>query len=93
MEALAAGLPVLSSLSSGAAELITPGLNGDCVEALDVAAIAGAAAKLLAAMQDPGKNSAIRIAARNSVSEMGKEAMAVQLVALYRQLMAGISPL
>ncbi|MEN3110591.1 glycosyltransferase family 4 protein [Uliginosibacterium paludis] len=93
MEALASGLPVLSSTSSGAAELITPGVNGECVDALDIAAIVGKAAKMLAAMQDPEKSVAIRIAARKSVAEMSKEAMAVQLVALYRQLMARVSPL
>lgn len=93
MEALAAGLPVLSSTSSGAAELITPGINGECVDALDVAGIARKTAELLASMQDPEKNSAIRLAARKSVSGMGREAMTAQLVALYRQLIAGVSSL
>ncbi|MDQ7989911.1 MAG: glycosyltransferase family 4 protein [Candidatus Dactylopiibacterium sp.] len=86
LEALASGLPVLSSTSSGAAELIRAGENGECVDALATGAIAAAAARLLDAMRDPARRDAMRASARASVAEMGSEAMAVQLGALYRQL-------
>lgn len=92
MEALACGLPVVSSTSSGAAELITPGSNGDLVDALDIAGLAQAAAGLLEAMQNPLRRRITTAAARASVAELGKDAMAVRLVELYRQLMSATAP-
>lgn len=93
LEALAAGLPVLASASSGVAELIDGGHNGEVVDALDIPAIAAAAARLLASMHDAATRETIRRASRASVQGMDKEAMAVALVALYRQLMAPARPL
>lgn len=93
LEALAAGLPILASASSGVAELIDAGRNGEVVDALDIPAIAAAAARLLDAMQDATRREAIRAAARASVAHMGRQAMAVALVTLYRQLMSGERPL
>lgn len=93
LEALAAGLPVLSSRSSGAAELIRHGINGTVIDALDVAALARGAADLLRSMHNPSQRVKIRAAACSSVAQMSKETMAVQLVALYRQLMQQARPL
>lgn len=87
LEALAAGLPVLSSTSSGAAELVRLGANGARVDALDVAGMAAALAQLLAASHDPAQQAAQSAAARASVAHMSNEAMAAELVALYRQLL------
>jgi len=92
MEALASGLPVLSSTSSGAAELITPGVNGEVIDALDISGLAQAAGNLLETMRDPLRRRATAAAARASVAQLGKEMMAVQLVALYRQLMTAVTP-
>jgi acyl-CoA reductase-like NAD-dependent aldehyde dehydrogenase len=86
--ALAAGLPVLTSTSSGAAELVRLGENGERVDALDIPAIAAAGHRLLEAMHDPARSEEFRNASRASVAHMSNEAMAAQLVALYRQLLA-----
>lgn len=88
IEALACGLPVLTSTSSGAAELVRLGENGERVDALDIASIAIAGGHLLEAMYNPERCAELRTAARASVSHMSNEAMAAQLVALYRQLLA-----
>jgi len=87
LEALAAGLPVLSSTSSGAAELIRLGENGERVDALDIDGIATALARLIAISQDPEQQPAMAVSARASVAHMSKETMAAELVALYRQLL------
>lgn len=87
LEALATGLPVLSSTSSGAAELIRLGENGERVDALDIDGIATALGHLIAISQDPGQQAAMAASARASIAHMSKEAMAAELVALYRQLL------
>ncbi|MDP5239149.1 glycosyltransferase family 4 protein [Uliginosibacterium sp. 31-16] len=87
LEALAAGLPVLTSTSSGAAELVRLGENGERVDALDIPGMATALSRLLAASHDPAQQAAISAAARASVAHMSNETMAAELVALYRQLL------
>lgn len=87
LEALAAGLPVLCSHTCGAAELIRPGVNGDVVDALDVAGITAALLGLLVAMQDPAASERMRLAARHSVANLGRDAMATALLDLYRHLL------
>lgn len=87
LEALAAGLPVLSSTSSGAAELIRLGENGERVDALDCAGMASALGRLLSSSLDPAERERISTAARASVLHMSNEAMAAELELLYRQLL------
>lgn len=87
LEALAAGLPVLTSTSSGAAELVRLGENGERVDALDIPGMAAALGRLLTASHDPAQQAAISAAARASVAHMSNETMAAELVALYRQLL------
>jgi UDP-glucose:(heptosyl)LPS alpha-1,3-glucosyltransferase len=87
LEALATGLPVLSSTSSGAAELIRLGENGERVDALDIDGIANALARLLKASHDPEQLPSLRAAASESVAHMSNEAMAAELMALYRHLL------
>jgi UDP-glucose:(heptosyl)LPS alpha-1,3-glucosyltransferase len=81
LEAMASGLPVITSSSCGAAELIVEGENGFVCDALDTAALAGRMQKL-----DPVSARAIGEHARSSVAGLGLEAMAERLVALYRSL-------
>lgn len=82
LEALACGLPIITSTKSGAAELITTGLNGYVCDALDQAA-------LQAAMQalTPERAYAMRVAARDSVAHLSLEAMAERLTVLYQTLL------
>lgn len=80
LEAMASGLPVITSSKCGAAELIEPGTNGFVCDALDVAALGEA-------MQRAAKDSsAMGTAARGTVEPLTLEAMSARLVDLYRKL-------
>lgn len=79
LEALACGLPIVTSTSCGAAELVAGDACGRVVDALDGRALAAA---LDATLEAP--RNATTIAA--SVGHLSLEAMAEKLTALYRQL-------
>jgi len=81
LEALACGLPVVTTTSCGAAELITEA-NGAVVAANDVAALAGAISTLCL----PGRTAGMREAARSSVSGLDLASMAQRLMTLYTQV-------
>ncbi|MCA2997850.1 MAG: glycosyltransferase family 4 protein [Rhodocyclaceae bacterium] len=84
LEAMACGLPVITSTASGAAELITNGVEGFVVDALDTPAIADAIeASLASAMSgnQMGKCAAAKVA------PLTPRAMAANYVALYRELL------
>ena len=81
LEALACGLPVVTTTSCGAAELITAA-NGAVVAANDVAALASA----ISALCLPGRAAAMRDAARSSVSGLDLASMAQRLTTLYTQV-------
>jgi len=83
LEALACGLPLITSTTCGAQELVRPGVNGFVCDALDVAALT-AHLDVLAA---PGTAAAMRDEARASVAELSSMAMAERLLALYRDLL------
>ena len=80
LEALACGLPVVTTTSCGAAELITAA-NGAVVAANDVAALAAA----INALCLPGRADAMQDAARASVSDLDLASMAQRLTTLYAQ--------
>lgn len=88
LEALACGLPAVTSTKSGAAEFIRSGENGFVVDALDVDGIARA----LAALADPEGREARSAAARASIGSLTLEAMAQQMSALYEQLLSVPAP-
>ncbi len=84
LEAMACGLPTITSNRSGAAELITSGIEGFVVDALDTPAIADAISVALdSAMADNqmGLNAAKRVAS------LTPRNMATDYVALYRELL------
>ena len=85
VEALASGLPVVTTLQCGARELITEGSNGYVVDALDADGLAAA----LLALSDIGHAASMSAAARASVAHLSPDAMAKQLLALYRTLAPG----
>ncbi len=80
LEALACGLPTITSTDCGAAELIQPGINGAVVDSLDVAALAR---ELDLALDKPADPEAIS----GTVAHLGLVEMAARLVDLYRRLM------
>lgn len=88
MEALASGLPLLSSQASGASELVAGRACGRIVDALDVPAIARELAALLAALADPVQREALRADARAAVAALSVEDMARRAQALYSTLLA-----
>ena len=83
LEALACGLPLLTSTTCGARELIRPDENGYVCEALDIPALSG----FLDRLAEPGRAAAMGQAAHDSVRELSLERMARQLVGLYRSLL------
>lgn len=80
LEALACGLPVLSSSTCGVAELIEDGVNGYVRDALDEAGISNALDQLVMSA------ASMRAAARAVAESLPIEAMAARLMDLYRQL-------
>jgi UDP-glucose:(heptosyl)LPS alpha-1,3-glucosyltransferase len=88
LEAMAAGLPVVTSKKSGAAEFIRPGENGYVCDALDTPALASHMRQLLNAdrCQQMGQ------AARASVESYSLETMAERLLDLYRSLLPVAQP-
>lgn len=87
LEAFACGLPVATTTSCGAAELIEPGVNGDVCAARDPVALAGQ----LDALCAPGVARAMGAAARACVAPLSPAAMATRLLALYRGCQAFVA--
>lgn len=81
LEAMACGLPVVTSFQSGAAELVLQGVNGFCCDALDAPGLV-ASMHQAASLRGDGP----RAAARRAVEGLSLDAMARQLVQLYRTL-------
>jgi len=69
LEALAAGLPVITTPANGFSEILTPGVHGDITPAGDSLALAEAIEK----WRDPQKLAAARVACRQLASEFSIE--------------------
>lgn len=82
LEALACGLPLLTSTTCGAQEWVASGVNGWVVDAVDQPELARRLDDLAAL----AGNTAARHAARASVETLTLPAMAERLLALYRGL-------
>ena len=88
LEALACGLPTVTSTRSGAAEFIREGVNGHVVDALDVSGLARA----LRALAAPDGRATRAAAARQSVAGLSLDALGAELLALYRSLLESPTP-
>lgn len=82
LEALACGLPIVTSTTCGAQEWVRPGENGWVVDALDVAELADR----LDDLAELARSKSPRAAARASAEALTLPAMADRLLALYRSL-------
>ncbi|KAB2839304.1 MAG: glycosyltransferase family 4 protein, partial [Burkholderiales bacterium] len=84
LEAMACGLPVVTSSQCGLAEILQEHGGGMACEARDIAAIRAA----LLALDDPVKRASQGAAARAAVLPLTAEAMSARLLALYHRLLA-----
>ena len=82
LEAMASGLPVITSTTSGAAELIANGHNGYVCDALDTETLAAH----MQAAAAPERHAALCEAARRTVEPLTLAAMGRQWLALYERL-------
>lgn len=85
LEAMACGLPIITSTACGAAEMVAEGINGYVCDALDLPALTRA----LAALTDSTRAAVMGAAARESVQGLSLDVMAQELLALYRELLGG----
>ncbi len=83
MEAMASGLPVVTSTRSGAAELVTEHDAGFVCDARDVPALTGH----LRALLDPELRARLGGNARAAVLPISPSAMTLKLVLLYKELL------
>lgn len=82
LEAMACGLPVITSTQCGAAELLEPGRTGWSCDALDVGALAGHMSAL-----EPAQARCMGEEARGLAERFPMESTAEQLTGLYRRLL------
>jgi len=87
LEALASGLPVLTTSACGAREVIVEGANGWLCEPLDEEPMASHISRF--ADLDARARDAMRAAARKTAEEFDLGVMGERLLALYRQLLPG----
>jgi UDP-glucose:(heptosyl)LPS alpha-1,3-glucosyltransferase len=83
LEAMACGLPVVTTRKCGAAELLREGESGFVHDALDIAALGAALARL-----DPVTAARMGSAAREAVAKLTPEAMAGEYLALYERMLS-----
>jgi UDP-glucose:(heptosyl)LPS alpha-1,3-glucosyltransferase len=83
LEAMAAGLPVITSTQCGAAECIESGHNGAVCDAFDTSGLL----HCLQSIDAPEKARKMGEAAREAVAGLGLDRMAAQLAGLYRSLL------
>ncbi len=88
LEAMACGLPVITSTKAGAAELVREHNCGDICASGDIMALA----EHMRAMQDPSARTEFAASARRAALSLSPAAITLQQVLLYRDLLATQGP-
>lgn len=88
LEAMACGLPAITSPTCGSESLIRHGENGWLADAFERDALHAALADLMATLASPRQLAALGAAARQTAEAQTPQRMADALVALYRRLLA-----
>lgn len=83
LEAMACGLPVITTPTCGGAEFIVDGQNGFICDALDIAALRDA----IMALPSQSVESSFALAAREGVITNTPQRLSLELVAFYQQVM------
>ena len=83
LEAMACGLPVITSTKSGAAEIIEQGKNGYVCDALDIPSLA----QYMEQITKPGYAEGLGTTARETVIDFSLEAMGAKLMKLYQSFL------
>ncbi|MBL9188092.1 MAG: glycosyltransferase family 4 protein [Opitutaceae bacterium] len=87
LEAMACGLPIVATDTSGCREIVAPEINGLLVPVRDAAALAGAIERLA---RDPGLRARMGAAGRARVErEFGQEVVFRGIEAIYREVAGG----
>jgi UDP-glucose:(heptosyl)LPS alpha-1,3-glucosyltransferase len=82
LEAMACGLPVITSTKCGGAEFIRQGVNGYIVDSLDIQGLSESMRKLM----DSEKSVSFGISSRAHIENFGLSTMSNKLTALYEQV-------
>ena len=88
LEAMAAGLPLITTHTCGMASRVTLGVNGFVGDAKNVTQLSAHLHQMLAQLAVPADAQKMRVAARAAVADLSLENMAEKLIALYRRLLA-----
>lgn len=83
LEAMACGLPVITSTTCGGSEFIRAGENGYVCDALDTVALRDA----IMALPDKATGSSMAIYARERVMDSSPQRLSQQLISLYQQIL------
>jgi len=88
LEALSAGLPIITTAANGVSEVITPGIHGEVIhEPSDIAALAAALRQWLGDLSDPVRSSQARAASAKLASEFTLERNLCDTLVVIREVM------
>jgi UDP-glucose:(heptosyl)LPS alpha-1,3-glucosyltransferase len=88
LEALSAGLPVITTAANGVSEIMTPGVHGEVIaEPSDIAALDAALRKWFGNLSDPARSGQARLACSALASEFTLERNLRETLAVIREVM------
>ena len=89
LEALSAGLPVITTAANGVSEIMTPGVHGEVIsEPSDIAALDAALRKWLGILSEPARADGARAACVALASELTLERNLKETLAVIREVIA-----